>query len=587
MRCQMYHPRTKTRGTGSGVSKAQLKIFMNADNRHKERDFLEVFQEVTRLISMVHDPQQVMDLVVRRLPELLEVDAATIRLLDSGTNTFVLGAACGVSDEYLSRTTIDTDEVMSALMQGKPIARTDIDILCDHDSCAYISREGVKSAMSLPILFTGRVIGILRLLTKDTRQFSEAEIAFAMSLAEQVGVTISNGRMFQEMATQVNFFRTLREISRLVNSTLDLDRILKTIVDKLPAIIGVKGCTIRLLHPATNRLELVAASGVSREYLERGSISREDSIFKVLKGEPVSIYDAPNDPRVDYHEAIDQEGIKSILAIPISNEHEIIGVLRLLTSEHHSFTAVETNFAVTVAEEGGNAIQKARTYRQITLLFNQIEEHERFLQTILDSLWMQLLVVDPDKRVIMVNKHFLETTGSSEAEILGRPYQSVSPWEAAPNDDCPVSAVLVSRKPMTVLNRLDAQTGPKWFERHLAPILGNEGEVSFVVEAVRDISDQKLLEKEKMERMKLQGVIEMAGTAAHELNSPLFAALGTAQLLRDDLQAAEMIEEMDMIIRNMKKMSDLTRQMTAVTGFESREYVGETKIVALKTEAPK
>ncbi len=47
---------------------------------------------------MVHDPQQVMDLVVRRLPELLEVDAATIRLLDNGTNTFVLGAACGVSE---------------------------------------------------------------------------------------------------------------------------------------------------------------------------------------------------------------------------------------------------------------------------------------------------------------------------------------------------------------------------------------------------------------------------------------------------------------------------------------------------------
>ena len=122
----------------------------------------------------------------------------------------------------------------------------------------------------------------------------------------------------------------------------------------------------------------------------------------------------------------------------------------------------------------------------------------------------------------------------------------------------------------------------KWFERHLTPILGNDGKVNFVVEAVRDITDQKLLEQEKMERMKLEGVIEMAGTAAHELNSPLFAALGTAQLLRDDLPSEEMIDEMDMIIRNMQKMSALTREMTTVTGFESREYVGETKIVTLK-----
>ncbi len=557
---------------------------MNTENRHKEGDFLEVFQQVTRLISMVHDPQQVMDLVVRRLPELLEVDAATIRLLDSGTNTFVLGAACGVSEEYLSRATIDSDEVMSALLKGQPMARTDIDRFCDHDSCAYISREGVKSAMSLPILFKGQVIGLLRLLTKDSREFTEPEISFAMSLAEQVGVAISNGRMFQEMETQVNFFRTLREISRLVNSTLDLEKILKTIVDKLPAIMGVKGCTIRLLHPATNRLELAAASGVSQEYLDRGSISREDSIFKVLKGEPVSIYDAPNDSRVDYHEAIGKEGIKSILAIPIRNEREIIGVLRLLTSEHHSFTAVETNFAVTVAEEGGNAIQKARTYRKITLLFNQIEEHERFLQTILDSLWMQLLVVSPDKRVIMVNKHFLETTGCTEAETLGRSYQSVSCWQAEDNSICPVDRVIEREEPITLLARLNTEDGQKWFERHLAPILDKDGGISFVVEAVRDITDQKLLEKEKMERMKLQGVIEMAGTAAHELNSPLFAALGTAQLMRDDLPSQEMIEDMDMIIRNMKTMSELTRKMTAVTGFESQEYVGKTKIVSLKTD---
>ena len=551
---------------------------MTAEKPNKAGDFLEVFQEITRLISMVHDPQQVMDLVTRRLPQLLEVDAATIRLLDKDTNTFVLGAAFGVSDEYLSRTTIDSSEVMSALMQGQPTARTGIDLLCDHDSCASISREGVKSAMSLPILYSDRVIGLLRLLTKDTRRFSEAEVTFAMSLAEHVGVAISNGRLFQEMESQVNFFSTLREISRLVNSTLDLDLILKTIVNKLPGIMGVKGCTIRLLHPATNRLELAAASGLSREYLDRGSINREDSIFRVLKGEPVSIYDAANDPRVDYHEALCKEGIKSILAIPISNEREIIGVLRLLTGEPHFFTAVETNFAVTVAEEGGNAIQKARTYRKITLLFNQIEEHERFLQTILDSLWMQLLVVDPDKRVIMVNKHFLETKGNTEAETLGRPYQSVSPWLTTPNAECPVSAVLTSRKPITVLNRQDALTGPKWFERHLAPILDNEGEVSFVVEAVRDVTDQKLLDQEKMERMKLQGVIEMAGTAAHELNSPLFAALGTAQLLRDDLISTEMINEMDTIIRNMKKMSDLTRKMTEVTGFESRQYVGGQRL---------
>jgi two-component system NtrC family sensor kinase len=559
---------------------------MNKLPHNRESDYLEVFQEVTRLISSVHDPQQVMDLVVKRLPRLLEVDAATIRLVDKGTNNLVLGSAWGVSDEYLSRSTIDSKEVMADLMNGRPTAKTNLDLACDHDSCQMVNREGVKSTMSLPILNKGEVMGILRLLTKNSRQFNDGEIRFAMSLAEQVGVAICNSRMFQEMENQVNFLSELRTISRLVNSTLDLDEILDTIVVKLPKVLGVKGCSIRLLQPATNRLDLVAASGLSETYLQRGSISREDSISLVLKGEPVSIYDAENDPRVDYHEAIGKEGVKSILVVPIKNESEIIGVLRLLTDVPHSFSTSEIDFTVTMAEEGGNAIEKARTYRKITLLFNQIEEHERFLQTILDSLWLQLLVVDPNKRVIMANRHFLETRGASEGEILGQLYDQVVPWRRTDLSACPVNKVFTEQKALAILDFLQGDRQgeeSRWYERHLTPIIDGNGTVEFVIEAVRDITDQRLLEQEKMERVKLEGVVEMAGTAAHELNSPLFAALGTAQLLRDDLNSPEMIEEMDMIIRNMKKMGELTREMTEVTGFEAREYVGETKIVKLKS----
>ena len=552
---------------------------------HKEQGFLKVFQEVTRLISMAHDPQEVMDLVVRRLPQLLEVDAATIRLLDEGSDTFLLGAAYGVSDEYLSRATIDSHEVMAELKQGHPTARTDIDISCDHDSCEYIQREGVKSALSLPILYQKKVIGILRLLSRQSRTFPEQEIGFAMSLTEQVGIAITKTRIFNELESQVKFLQELTQISRLVNSTLDLDQVLATIVDKLPTIMGVAGCTIRLLHPATNRLEMAAASGLSDEYLQRGSISREDSIFKVLKGEPVSIYDATTDPRVDYHEAIITEGIKSILVLPIRNEREIIGVLRLLTTVHHSFTAGEINFAMTVAEEGGNAIEKARLYRKIRLLFNQIEENERFLQTIMDSLWMQLLVLGTDQRVVMANKMFLQTRQLKESEVLGGAYKEVSPWSTGDAADLAFDQVIAGKAPVAVLDQLELKEKTTWFERHLTPIIDDNGEVEFVIEAVRDITDQKLLEQEKMERMKLKGVIEMAGTAAHQLNTPLFAALGSAQLLKDDLESEDLVEDLEMIIRNLKNIADLTREMTAVTGFTSQKYVGDARIVELKRGA--
>ena len=85
-----------------------------------------------------------------------------------------------------------------------------------------------------------------------------------------------------------------------------------------------------------------------------------------------------------------------------------------------------------------------------------------------------------------------------------------------------------------------------------------------------------------MERIKLKGILEIAGTVAHELNSPLFAALGTAQLMRDDIQSEALLEDLNIITRNMKQMAELTKKMITMTGFETKDYVGEAKIVELK-----
>jgi len=231
-----------------------------------ELKYLKVFQKVTKLISMVLDHQQVMDTIVRELPGLLDIDAATIRLLDSSTNSFVMGAAHGLSMEYLSRTNIDTAETMAMINSGYPVAKTDVDQNTDFSDQELISQEGIKSVLTLPILFQDSVIGILRLLTRRNRTFTSEEISFSMALAEQVGIAISNSRMFTEMENQIDFMKEVQEISTLVNSTLDLDSVLNTIVERLPRSMACKACTIRLLQPQTNQLELAASHGISEEY---------------------------------------------------------------------------------------------------------------------------------------------------------------------------------------------------------------------------------------------------------------------------------------------------------------------------------
>ena len=542
--------------------------------------YIQVFQQVTRMISMVHDPRQVMEIIVRSLPELLAIDACTIRLLDQASGSFVLGAAAGLSPEYLGRPDVDSRETLGMVASGHPVAMSEVANSPHLSFREAALKEGIESVLTLPVAFQERVIGIMRLLTRNRRSFAEEEIAFAMALAEQVGIAIANGRMFKQLAQQVDFLRELQSISQLVNSTLDLDRVLTTIVELLPRSLQAQGCTIRLLTPKSKELELAASAGLSREYLDRGEVVDEKNTIRALRGEAVAIHDVTADDRVLYHEHMVREGIRSLLAVPIKVMDEVIGIIRILAREARQFSEAEINFSLAVAEAGGSAITNARTYRKITLLFNQIEEHEHFLANIIDCIRPQLIVIDRHGRVVMANRAFLEASGWQEGEVLGMEYRQLCRSEEE-KEMCPVNQVLTSGRMASSVQHLQGEGGPRWFERTATPMIDESGEVEFVIEVIRDLTAQRLLEAEQVERSKLEGVVEMAGAVAHEINTPLFAALGTAQMLEADLAGTAEEEDIRTVIRNLKTISELTAKMTAMTGYSSRDYVGETRIVSL------
>jgi two-component system, NtrC family, sensor kinase len=550
---------------------------MRASDRHQQ--FLTVFQKVTRMVSTTLDHQEVMETIVRCLPGLLSIDACTIRLLDEQEEAFVLGAAWGLSDEYLHRQAVDSDETLAMIQAGNPVATEDVARVDQPQFRRAALREGICSVLTLPILFRGMIIGIMRLLTRQPHTFARQEIDFAMALAEQIGIAISNARLFTRLEHQVDLLDEVQRLTQLVNSTLDPDTVLATMVERVPQVLGAKGCTIRLLNPQTNRLQLAAAHGLSQGYLERGNVEEETNIFRALSGEPVLICDIRTDDRVGYKDQMEREGIRSLLAVPVKDQGEVIGVIRVLSARQHCFTEAEVHFAVSVAEAGGTAIRNARTYRKITLLFNQIEEHERFLTNILDCIRPQLLVVDRRRRIVLANRAFVEARGRTEGDILGSDYLALCPEVHQPSL---VEQALASGEPASLSMRMKSNQGPHWCERSVTPMRDGQGRVEYVIEVIRDITDQRRLAQELAQRSKLEGVIELAGTVAHEINSPLFAALGTAQLMEADLESgSELAEDLATVIRNLKTIGEMTRKMTTMTGYRHRKYVGQTKIVEL------
>ncbi len=321
--------------------------------------FLNLFIDITKTITSSLEPDEVFGLITRKIPELTGVDAATIRLLDASGKNLILRAAHGLSEEYLNRGTIDTEEPIFKALKGEPIV---IENAPEDDRINFpeaTRKEGIQSILVAPIPIRGEINGILRLLTKKPRSFTPDEIDFVTALADQCGIAIENARIFKNQQIQLNYFKAIHEIGKTINATYELDKILDLIVTRLPKVMNLKAATIRLIEEHKGTLTLKAAHGLSREYLARGPLDEELSTYYVRQGDPVVIPDATRDVHTIYHKEAESEGIHGILAVPIFLREEIIGILRLLSAEVRYFTEADINFAMGVAEQGGIAIQRA------------------------------------------------------------------------------------------------------------------------------------------------------------------------------------------------------------------------------------
>lgn len=331
----------------------------------REQTYLQLLLGVIKAITSNMDGEAVLRLIVHKVPEVLEVDAATIRLLDPSGRRLILKAASGLSDTYLNRGPVDAEKSVLEALGGTPIAVTDAasDPRIQYHEAARA--EGIRSILVAPIPIRGQISGVLRLLTKSPREFDRQELDLAAALAEQCGIALENARAYSEQQRQLVYFKAVCEIAKAISATRELDRILDLIVKRLPEVMNLKACTIRLMESTQGRLELKAAHGLSRSYLERGPLDDELATYYILQGEPVVIPDARVDIHTIYHKEAAAEGIGSILAVPIMVGEETIGLLRLLTAEVRYFTHADIGFAMAVADQGGIAIQNALDYRKI------------------------------------------------------------------------------------------------------------------------------------------------------------------------------------------------------------------------------
>lgn len=177
---------------------------------------------------------------------------------------------------------------------------------------------------------------------------------------------------------EMDYYKTLYELAKTINSSLEFSRVLEKIVQSVTNAMGVKACSIRLLGRQKRRLLMGASYGLSSGYLRKGPVEVEKSGIdrEVLGGRYVAIRDARNDPKFQYPERAKQEGIVSVLVVPLMVEETPIGVLRVYTAECRDFSQDEVEFLTIIANLSAIAIENARLHQALKADYELLAAYE-------------------------------------------------------------------------------------------------------------------------------------------------------------------------------------------------------------------
>ena len=162
------------------------------------------------------------------------------------------------------------------------------------------------------------------------------------------------------MKKQLINYETLLKVTKAISHSKDPEEVVLMTVESIKTALHAKGCSLFLINRKNNELQLATSYGLSDEYINKGPVNALRSIAQSLDEGPVAIYDVMDDPRIQYPNEAQKEGIASLLSVPIVVGGNLIGAIRVYTSEPWEFTLEDVNFVQSLAQISGMAINMAR-----------------------------------------------------------------------------------------------------------------------------------------------------------------------------------------------------------------------------------
>lgn len=336
-------------------------------------DYLSPFVEVGRALCDGADNYSVINLIARRITEVLKLKGCLIKMLNPKGDKLVLISSYGLSENFLFGEHQDSPDSICSIMPGDVRCLPNLqngEIIAEREAMMF---EGIRSVAVVPIEVQQEAVAMVILFADAPREFNRTELTFAETLAGRGILAFMWQRRLDEIVERERqYLKSFQEISSAINETLNINKVLEMVVNKVTQALDGIGCSVRLLDAKTQKLYVAQSYGLSKEFLNKGPVDAQKSIAENMGGKIVVIEDVITDPRLQYPAEVLEEGIRKILSIPLIVRGKVIGVLRVFTAERPPFTNREINFANSIAQQCAFAIENARIYQRLKYEYQQM-----------------------------------------------------------------------------------------------------------------------------------------------------------------------------------------------------------------------
>jgi signal transduction histidine kinase len=284
---------------------------------------------------------------------------------------------------------------LGRIMQTKKVVQIE-DVAADR---AYSERDpirvssvelgGVRTLLCVPMFKESEVIGAIAIYRQEMRPFTDKQIELVQNFAAQAVIAIENTRLLNELRARtdelgrsVGELRALGEVGQAINSTLDVETVLRTIVTKAVELSTTDAGAIYVFDEERQEFRLRATYGMSEAMIAAISdrhigIGDANIGATALRREPMQIADLREAPASALNDIILGAGYRALLIVPLLRPDRTVGLLVVRRREPGEFPAATVDLLETFADQSVLAIQNARLFREIEEKGRQLEVASR------------------------------------------------------------------------------------------------------------------------------------------------------------------------------------------------------------------